>query len=729
MLLRTKFLLSLVVVTASLTCATLLVVRQTAGIRAVQAVRSDALNTLHTFQVIQHEHQVALARRADLLATLAMMRSGDASTVNETSEDPWQSDEYDLMVLADANGQIVALHSTIPKITPAAAQQSLRRSLLQNESSGWWYSGNRLYQVVLQPFYDGDDKSHVLGTVVVGRGVESVVHDLAPSLSSRVVFRYDQQFLASSLTPSAEQSLARQLDKELFTEKIKLDDEVFLAASEQLSATGPVSITVLKSYTESARYLRNLNWLLSGLGMLAVIGGGLLGFVVSARFTRPLGALVEGVRAFERGDSSYPLALAGTDEVGLVTEAFDRMRRTLDNNAQQKQELESQLRQAHKMEALGRLAGGVAHDFNNVLTVIKGHSDILMDRLPESDPLRGSAAQIEKGASRAASLTRQLLAFCRMQVLQPKVLDLNSLITEVCSLLKKLVREDITFAFQPGSPLSAVKVDPNQIEQILMNLTVNACDAMPKGGQLTVATRNVTVEEKFARSRPPMVPGQYILLSVTDSGHGMDANTKARIFEPFFTTKEQGKGTGLGLATVYGIVKQSGGCIWVESEPGKGSCFEVYLPAVNSRVHAQSVEKGVEARSQSAEVVLIVEDEDGVRDLASEFVSSAGYRVLTARDGKEGLEIAGNSKQPIDVLLTDVVMPNLRGPEMAKKLRERFPELRVIYMSGYLEHNARNEELADAFFLQKPFSRSSLVGKIHEALNSSRLSPAGSKRC
>ena len=720
MRLRTKFLLSLVVVTASLTCATLLVVRQTAGLHAVQEVRSDALNTLHTFRVIQHEHQIALARRADLLATLAMMRSGDASTVNETGEDPWQSDEFDLMVLADSNGQIVALHSTIPAFPRAAAQYSLRRSLSQKATSGWWYSGSRLYQVALQPFYEGDDQTHPLGTVVVGRGVESAVQGLAPSHSSRVLFRYDQKFLASSLSPSGEQSLARQIGKELFTEKIKLDDDVFLAASDKLSSDGSVSITVLKSYTESSRYLRNLNWLLGGLGLLAVIGGGLLGFIVSDRFTRPLDSLVEGVRAFERGDSSYPLTLGAPDEVGLVTEAFDRMRRTLDKNAEQKQELENQLRQAHKMEALGRLAGGVAHDFNNVLTVIKGHSDILMDRLPESASLRASASQIEKAASRAAALTRQLLAFCRMQVLQPKVLDLNSLITDACSLLKKLVREDISFTFQPGSPLSTVRVDPNQIEQILMNLTVNACDAMPKGGQLTVSTRNVTVEEKFARARSPMKPGEYVLLSVSDTGHGMDGNTKARIFEPFFTTKEQGRGTGLGLATVYGIVKQSGGCIWVESQPGKGSCFEVYLPAVNSPADQQSTEKSPESRSENAEVVLIVEDEDEVRALASEFVSSAGYRVLTARDGKEALEVAGKSKEPIDVLLTDVVMPNIRGPEMAKRLKGLLPELRVIYISGYVEHGAENEELADAFFLQKPFSRASLVEKVHEALHSPR---------
>jgi len=242
--------------------------------------------------------------------------------------------------------------------------------------------------------------------------------------------------------------------------------------------------------------------------------------------------------------------------------------------------LGSQLRQAQKMEAVGRLAGGVAHDFNNLLTIIKGHGDLMLDQLEASDPLQRNANQIEKAANRAASLTRQLLAFSRMQVLEPKVLDLNTLVAEMCSLLKRLVREDISFTFKAGESLGRVKADPGQIEQVIMNLTVNACDAMPTGGKLVVETRHVCVDEAMAETRPPLLPGDYVRLSVEDTGHGMDSATKERIFEPFFTTKEMGKGTGLGLATVYGVVKQSGGCIWVESEPGKGTQFEVYLPVV-----------------------------------------------------------------------------------------------------------------------------------------------------
>ena len=720
MRLRTKFLLSLVAVISSLTCATLLAVRQTAGLRASQEVRREALGTLHTFQVIQHEHQVALARKADLLATLAMIRSGDPSAVKEAGEDPWQSDDCELMALADAKGKIVALHSTIPGFPMEAAQAEAKRSLAAKESTGWWYSGTRLYQVALQPFYE--EGNHLLGTVIVGRGVESAVRDLSQASSSRVVFRHDGKFLGNVVTNAAEQQLAGLVREGVLSEKLNLDGENYFVASQKLTADSAATITILKSYKESEEYLANLNRLLCGLGLVAVMGGGLLVFVLSDRFTRPLGTLVEGVQAFERGDASYPLPPQGTDEVAKVTEAFDRMRQTLEKNAQQKQELEGQLRQSQKMEALGRLAGGVAHDFNNVLTVIKGHADILSDRLPAADSLRTSLAQIEKGASRAASLTRQLLAFCRMQVLQPKVLDLNELINEAFSLLKKLVREDISFCFEPGEELAAVQADPSQIEQILMNLTVNACDAMPKGGQLTITTRNVTVDEEFAQSRTPMSAGEYVLLAVTDTGEGMSAETQARIFEPFFTTKEQGKGTGLGLATVYGIVKQSGGCIWVESAPGQGSRFEVYLPATDAEPEGQSTRKRRERRAESAEVVLIVEDEEGVRELASEFLRSAGYQVLTAKDGKDALQLARDLNQPIDVLLTDVVMPVMRGPEMAKQLHEHYPNLRVIYMSGYLEYNAKNEEVSDDFFLQKPFSRAKLIEKVQEAL---RRAPVG----
>src|SRR3989449_2371546 len=560
-----------------------------------------------------------------------------------------------------------------------------------------------------------------LGKVVVGREMDvRGADDLRRISTSEVVFHAGGKIIVSTLSPFKERELTPQIQRQPAPAQIQIDKERFFAGSLELTpgARTVVSLTVLKSDDGAMAALARVNHLLLALGLVAVVAGGALAFVISDTFTRPLANLVEGVGALEQGGYTYPLQTRGGDEVAQVTPAVDRMRGTLQENDSQRQQLEDQLRQSQKMDALGRLAGGVAHDFNNLLTVIKGHGDLLLGRLEPADSLHMSGVQIVKAADRAASLTRQLLAFCRMQLLQPKVLDLNALVSEMCSLLRRLVREDIAFTFQAGESLGRVKADPGQIEQVIVNLTVNACDAMPEGGKLTIETHNVRVDEKWAASRPPIKPGAYVLLAVTDTGQGMDASTRARIFEPFFTTKEQGKGTGLGLATVYGVVKQSGGCIWVDSEPGKGARFEVYLPRVEERAEFARGQEIPGAPVRRAATVLIAEDEEAVRELASEFVSSAGYTVLTAKDGMEALAIAERSDGPIHLLITDVVMPKMRGPELAKRLKVLHPDLRIVYMSGYLEYNSGNGQfLEEGFFLQKPFSRNTLVCKVDEALS------------
>ena len=727
MRLRTKFIVSIAAVIAGLTWATLFIVRRTAEGRVQREIQEESQNALVTFQVLQHGHLLALMRKADLLASLVTLRNGDPSAIEDAGKDPWQSEECDLLVLADASGKIAAIHTTMDEFPVAKAQEVFSHALKQRNSSGWWYSGTRLYQVVLKPFYSGTPaKSNLLGTVIVGRGVDPEATELRRVSPSHVAFRYGNDIVASTLSLYKQQEFTAQLRSGIWKEQVTLDGERFFASSVELSnGTKPVSIIVLKSYNDALAYLEKQNQLLGGLGILAVLAGGVLVFMISHRFTRPLSRLVEGVQALEKGDSAYPLEAEGSDEVAHVTRAFDRMRKTLRSDESQKQQLAEQLRQAQKMEAVGRLAGGVAHDFNNLLTIIKGHGDLMLDKLQANDPLQRNASQIEKAADRAASLTRQLLAFSRMQVLEPKVLDLNVLVAEMCSLLKRLVREDISFTFKAGESLGRVKADPGQIEQVIMNLTVNACDAMPMGGKLVVETRNVCVDEAFAKSRPALTPGDYIRLTVEDTGHGMDAATKERIFEPFFTTKELGKGTGLGLATVYGVVKQSGGCIWVESEPGKGSRFEVYLPVVEEAEDRPSQESAPKGATNHSEAVLIVEDEEAVLELAAEFMTHAGYKVLTASDGKEALEVAKRAG-PIRVLVTDIVMPNMRGPELAKLMKESRKNLKVIYMSGYLEFNKADDEfLEGSYFLQKPFSRDSLVHKVDEALKRKRVaSPA-----
>jgi signal transduction histidine kinase/ActR/RegA family two-component response regulator len=718
--LRTKLLLSFVVLSAGLTCATLLVVRRSAQVQMQHQVEQDARNATLMFQVMEQQHQMALSRKADLLASLTYMRNGDTTAIKDASEDPWKSDDCDMFALADKKGKIVALHSTTSEFPTAAAQEMLRRSAGSGSAYTWWINDKNIYQVVLQRFYDGPPvKSNLLGTVVVGRSMDvRAASDLGRISSSQIIFRYGKDVVVSTLPFLQEQEVIGQIQDQPAQEQIYIGNERFLTSVVDLTpGTLPTAkVIILKSYKEAAASLAKLNRLLLGLGLIAVLAGGTLVYVISDTFTRPLAALLEGVQALKEGNFAYPIEAHGGDELAEVTRAFDGMRGTLQRNEAQREQLEEQLRQAQKMEALGRLAGGVAHDFNNLLTVIKGHSELLIDRMKPTDAIYGSTQQIMRTADRAASLTRQLLAFSRMQVLQPRILDLNTMVADMSKLLRRLVREDIEFGFRLGDTLGRVKADPSQIEQVLLNLTVNASDAMPQGGKLTIETQKLKVDEAYARARPPLKSGQYVQLVVTDTGHGMDAATKSRIFEPFFTTKESGKGTGLGLATVYGVVRQSGGFIWVETSPGKGARFEIYLPRVVEKKEAVSYER-VAARSRlGSETILVVEDEDEVRSLASEFLRSAGYSVLTAKDGVEALEVSDRLGGSIQLLLTDVVMPKMRGTELAQKLKACFPSLRVVYICGYLEQDKSFGEIIEkAIVLQKPFSRDTLIRQIGEA--------------
>jgi signal transduction histidine kinase/ActR/RegA family two-component response regulator len=718
--LRTKLVLSFVVLSAGLTCATLLAVRRSAQVQMQHQVEQDARNATLMFQVMEQQQQMALSRKADLLASLVYMRNGDTTAIEDASEDPWKSDDCNMFALADKHGKIISLHSTKTAFPIPVAEVMLRRSLSSGNTSGWWIDDKNVYQVVLQRFYDGVPiRSNLLGTVVVGRSMDArAASELARISSSHILFQYGKNAVLSTLSPLQEAKVLRQIQDQPAREQVSLDNEQFFTSSVTLTPSSfpPANLIILKSYKEAAAYLEKLNSLLLGLGLVAVLAGGTLVFMISDAFTRPLGALLQGVQALKEGDFAYPIEARGGDELAEVSRAFDGMRGTLQRNEEQRVQLEEQLRQAQKMDALGRLAGGVAHDFNNLLTVIKGHSGLLIDRMNPADALYGSTQQIVKTADRAASLTRQLLAFSRMQVLQPRIVDLNALVADMSKLLQRLVREDIEFNFQLGDSLGRIKADPGQIEQVLLNLSVNASDAMPQGGKLTIETRKLKVDQAHANARPPLRPGHYVQLVVTDTGCGMDAATKSRIFEPFFTTKEAGKGTGLGLATVYGVVRQSGGHIWVESSPGNGARFEIYLPQAAGKEEAVSQERAPAKSRRGSEVILVVEDEDEVRALACEFLRTAGYNVLTAKDGVEALDVAERFGSSIELLLTDVVMPKMRGTELAQELTARFASLRVVYMSGYLEQDKSSGEILErAMVLQKPFSQDALIQKIGEA--------------
>jgi len=383
-------------------------------------------------------------------------------------------------------------------------------------------------------------------------------------------------------------------------------------------------------------------------------------------------------------------------------------------------ESQDRLRQSQKMAAIGQLAGGVAHDFNNLLTVITGHAELLLASLPREAPLRDSLAQIGSASSRAAALTRQLLAFSRKQSSEPSIVDLNHLISDTQKMLRRLIGEDIALETSLAPDLSPVKVDPSQLDQVVLNLAVNARDAMPNGGRLTIKTSNVELDRETAKSCPDVPAGRYVVLVVNDTGCGMGAEVRARIFEPFFTTKGIGKGTGLGLAVVHGIVKQSGGHIAVHSEPGAGTSFEIYFPTARGRsVRTSPVRQTRGARG--FETVLFVEDEDALRRLGSVSLESYGYSVLTAANGDEALRLAEGNGRKVDLLLTDVVMPGMSGCELAMALRNRRPDLRVLFLSGYTEDTIMHRGVvAGATFLSKPFSPAALATKVRQVLDQSR---------
>jgi PAS domain S-box-containing protein len=403
-----------------------------------------------------------------------------------------------------------------------------------------------------------------------------------------------------------------------------------------------------------------------------------------------------------RDEAGRPLYLEG-----FLTDISDRKR------------LEEQLRQAAKMEAVGNLVGGVAHDFNNLMTAVIGYSDLLLMRLPTDDSSRSAIELIKRAGESAAALTQRLLAFSRKQVLQPLVLDLNAVVANTEKMLQRMIGEDIELVAQCDPALHPILADPGQMEQVIMNLAVNARDAMPRGGKLMIETTNTVLDEAYCRQRLGVQPGRYVMLSVSDTGIGMDAETRSHLFEPFFTTKPRDRGTGLGLATVYGIVKQSRGHIWVYSEAGKGSTFKVYLPAAARQAEqAAQPHKAVQAY-RGSETIMVAEDNAGVRELAVAILKAHGYTVLAEDSGQSCLHRLLDRHGPVDLLLTDVVMPDLNGKDLARRAVERFPNLKVLFMSGYTDNVIVRHGVLEkgVHFIQKPFAMEALAAKVREVLD------------
>jgi len=402
-----------------------------------------------------------------------------------------------------------------------------------------------------------------------------------------------------------------------------------------------------------------------------------------------------------------------------VRDITDRKR-----SEEERARLEEQLRQAQKLESIGRLAGGVAHDFNNLLTVINGYSDLVLARLPEGALLRRQIALIRKAGERAAGLTQQLLAFGSRQMVEPKPLDLNVMVADSAEMLQGIAGEDVKLITVLGPSLGWVMADAGQIHQVLMNLVVNARHSMRKGGKLIIETANVGLDEGYAAVHPEVAPGPYVLLAVTDTGCGMDEATRQRIFEPFFTTKPMGEGTGLGLSTVYGIVRQSQGWIWVYSEPDRGTTFKIYLPRMDAGPAAAEAAESARATLSGAETVLVVEDQDEVRRLAAATLESRGYCVLEAAEGQEALSLAECHPKPIHLALIDVVLPGMNGRELAERLKTLRPEVKVLYTSGHTQTAIAQRGVLECgvAFLPKPFSSDALAAKVREVLDAN--SPA-----
>jgi PAS domain S-box-containing protein len=428
------------------------------------------------------------------------------------------------------------------------------------------------------------------------------------------------------------------------------------------------------------------------------------------------------ITALRRDGSEFPVELSVSPMQAGDTFIFSAFIRDISDRkvAEEKLRLsEEQLRMSQKLEAVGQLAGGVAHDFNNLLTVISGYSDLVLTRLDERDTNRSKVEEIKRAAERASSLTRQLLAFSRKQVLQPKLFSLNGLVEDMGKMLRRLIGENIelTTVFREELLINA---DPGQMEQVLMNLVVNARDAMPNGGHITIETTQIEINETYASTHLTVQPGRYAMLAVSDTGNGMDVETQKHMFEPFFTTKEQGKGTGLGLSTVYGIVKQSGGNIWVYSEPAQGTVFKIYLPLAVKDEAASSTLPAAPAPEHGTETILLVEDEPQIRQLAFEILTHCGYNVLSSANGLEALELIEHAQSPIDLILTDVVMPQMSGKELAERALALHPTVKVLFMSGYTNDAIVKHGVLDAgtWFIQKPFALNALARRVREVLDS-----------
>ena len=651
----------------------------------------------------------------------ALMSTNDRPTVQDGSQWILPASHADLLILENPSGDALAVHAKSKDVTSASVTPLLKA---MSGDEDWWLINGHLYDVNLVPILAGaGEEERVLGRMALGREMRSETI-LGSGDLGKSAFTFERQgrVLLSSLPAEVwqefESALPRDVTPSNAERVFQVRGERWLASFVELPGDHPVRLYCLQSFDQATSFLRQLNRMLALLGAVAVLGGTFVTFLISRQITRPVEQLLAGTRMLKKGDFDFQIPIRGNDEVAHLGRAFKDMRDSL------KKSRESMLRAA-RLEAVGRLAGGVAHDFNNLVMIIKGYSDMLLDTVPAQS--RPHLEEIKKAGDRASGLIRQLLAFSRKQILEPQVLDPNQSVRNMVKMLRVLIGEDIELVTDLSDEALRVLMDPGQLEQVIMNLAVNARDAMPQGGRIVIATRLYRLDETFAAANREVPPSDYVLITVTDQGCGMDKETMAHIFEPFFTTKELGRGTGLGLATVDSIVQQGKGHIAVESEVGVGTTFKVYLP---SAAGAASISRAPRAAGsvQGNGTILLVEDEPALRALAVTSLKKLGYSVLEASSGLQAIVIAQGHLNPIDVVVTDVVMPHMSGPELVEKLQETRQDFAVIFMSGYTDGMAleRARIGAELAFLPKPFSTDELAAKIQEVQQKIRVAAKAS---
>jgi signal transduction histidine kinase/ActR/RegA family two-component response regulator len=711
--LRTKLLVSMVAVVFFLTVAVLVLVQA----RMRQHVREDLGATLRAESAayihIEDARRMLAQQSARLIAdqpTLkALMSTNDRLTVEDGSKPLLETSRADVLLLENPAGEILAFHAK----SDAVAVSRLKE--LMGESTGdqdWWFAGGHLYHVSFAAIVAGEAHAERnLGRLALCNEIsaKSILDNGSFGQTDTIIERKGTVILSSlpaDVSSAFEKAIAIQRKAPDEIQEINLAGERYLTNFAEFPGDHPVRFYSLESFDQATIFLHALNRMLLVLGAVAVFAGIVIAFISSKQITRPIERLALATRQLQKGDYESKIPVIGSDEVADLTVAFGEMRDSL-------RQSRDELVRSARLEAVGRLAGGVAHDFNNLVMIIKGYSDLLLDTAGAKE--KPYLEEIKNAGERASGLTRQLLAFSRKQVLEPQIFDPNQTMRNMVKMLRVLIGEDIELVTQFTDNIGRIQADPGQIEQVIMNLAVNARDAMPNGGKLTIESHASQLDEAYAAIHSEVRPGSYILIAVTDTGTGMSKETLTHIFEPFFTTKELGRGTGLGLATVYGIVKQSRGHITVYSEVDHGTVFKIYLPATTQSAKVSPTLQAT-VRPTGDATILLVEDEAALQGLVTESLKRLGHTVLQASNGVEALAVAEHHAGKIDIVITDVVMPRMGGPELVGKLREKRPEIAVIFMSGYTSATElENAKIgSEAVLLNKPFSTDLLAQKISE---------------